>query len=156
MSEELKKFTRDLPERRQLPDRREPGWYDDLVEELDAHADRLEERLHRFYSRALAAFAVMGVACAVALAGFANVLDAQKSTTSLIQSQRYDAIMESCLDTNVRHDNALAKIDIAADKVPKKERNPRGVASFKAIIEATVPYTSDCRDFARKRVRGGS
>lgn len=156
MSEELKRFVREMDEeRRHTADRREPGWYEDLKTELTEHADRLEDRLRRFYSRALGAFAVIGIACAIALAGFGIVLDAQKTTTEKIQKQRYDSILENCLDTNVRHDNAIKKIDIAAAKAPKNQRDPRGIAAFKAIIEATVPYTSDCRVFASKRLRGG-
>lgn len=155
MPDELKKFGEDVAERRQVPDRREPGWHDELKEELTAHAERIEVRLRRFYSRALGAFAVIGIACAVALVGFGIVLDAQKTTTATIQAQRYESILESCLDTNVRHDNTLARIDAAVKKTPKKQRNPQGVKLFKFIIEASVPYTSDCRKFARERIRGG-
>jgi hypothetical protein len=156
MPDQLKRFAREgEPERRRVPDRREEGWHTELTTELTDHADRIETRLRRFYSRALGAFAVMGIACAVALAGFGVVLDAQKTTTATIQNQRYDALLQNCLDTNVRHDNAIKKIDDAAKNVPKKRRDPKGIAAFKAIIEATVPYTSDCRKFASSRVRGG-
>lgn len=156
MPEELKRFAREGdPERRTVPDRREAGWHEELKKELTEHADRIETRMRRFYSRALGAFAVMGIACAVALAGFGVVLDAQKATTAAIQDQRYDAILQNCLDTNVRHDNAIKNIDKAVERAPKSQRDPKGLAAFKAIIEATVPYTSDCRDFARSRLRGG-
>src|SRR5436190_8909572 len=104
MPDGLKRFGDEI-ERRTIADRREQGWHEELKEELTAHADRIETRLRRFYSRALGAFAVMGIACAVALVGFGVVLDAQKTTTQTIQSQRYDALLSNCLDTNVRHDN---------------------------------------------------
>lgn len=156
MPEQLKRFAREgEPERRRVADRREEGWHEELATELTDHADRIELRLRRFYSRALGAFAIMGIACAVALAGFGVVLDAQKTTTATIQDQRYDSILQNCLDTNVRHDNAIKKIDAAAKKAPKSQRNPKNLAAFKAIIEATVPYTSDCRKFASSRLRGG-
>lgn len=157
MPDKLKRFAREggEPERRHVADRRAEGWHEGLKEELDAHAERIESRLRRFYSRALGAFAVMGIASAVALVGFGIVLDSQKQTTASIQNQRLQAILENCLDTNVRHDNALDKIDAAAAKAPKRQRDPRAIAAFKAIIEATVPYTTDCRVFARDRLRGG-
>lgn len=142
-------------ERRQTADRREPGWYEDLKRELTEHAERIEHRLRRFYSRALGAFAVMGIACAIALAGFGVVLDAQGDTTQTIQQQRYDSILENCLDTNVRHDKVFKRIDDAAKKIPKKKQDPAGIATFKIILEAAVPYTSDCRKFASSRLRGG-
>lgn len=162
MTEELKKFARNLPtgevvehhEERQNPDRRGEGWHKELADALTDHADRIEQRLRRFYSRALGAFAVMGVACAVALAGFAVVLDAQKTTTQDIQRQRYDALLQGCLDTNVRHDNVIRKINEAELQVPKKQRDPHGLRLFKSILEAAVPYTSDCRVFAHSRLRG--
>lgn len=158
MTEELKRFAREsgevVDEERQVPDRREAGWHTELTEALTTHADRIEERLRRFYSRALGAFAVMGVACAVALVGFGVVLDSQKATTHAIQRQRYDAFLQSCLDTNVRHDNAIRKIENAAKKLPKKKRGPQGIKIFESIIESTVPYTEDCRVFAHDRVRG--
>lgn len=161
MSDELKRFARDgldehlVEDERRNPDRREAGWHEELKDELTAHADRIEARLRRFYSRALGAFAVIGIACAIALVGFGVVLDAQKTTTATIQNQRYESLLQNCLDTNVRHDNAIKKIDKAAEKQPKKQRNPKNLAAFKDIIEATVPYTSDCRKFAHSRLRGG-
>lgn len=158
MPDELKRFAREglgeVPDERQTADRREGGWHQELREELEAYAARGEERNRRFFSRALAAFAVMGIACAIALAGFGVVLDAQKSTTAKIQGQRYESVLQSCLDTNVRHDNTLRRIDEAAKQAPKKQRNPQGIKLFKFIIEASVPYTSDCRKFARERIRG--
>jgi hypothetical protein len=152
MTDELKKFAEELPERRQFPDRRLPGWHEELVKELNAHAQRIETRLRHFYSRALAAFAIIGVACAVALAGFGVVLRAQHNTTSEIQNQRYNAFLQNCLDTNVRHDNVIERIDQAVSKAPIRQR--QGAKVFKGILEAAVPYTKDCREFARDRVRG--
>lgn len=144
-------------ERRQNPDRREPGWYEDMRKELTEHAERIEHRLRRFYSRALGAFAVMGIACAIALAGFGVVLDAQGDTTAAIQDQRYDALLENCLDTNVRHDRVIKRIDQATSKLPRKQRqrSRKQTEAFKSILEAAVPYTTDCRKFASSRLRGG-
>lgn len=158
MPEELKRFAREglgeVPDQRQTADRREGGWHQELREELEAYAKRGEERNRQFFSRALAAFAVMGIACAIALAGFGVVLDAQKRTTADIQDQRYQALLQNCLDINVRHDNTISRIDQAAKRTPKKQRNPRGIKLFKYILEASVPYTKDCRVFARGRLRG--
>lgn len=155
MPDELKQFGEDVADRRTVADRREVGWHEELKEELTAHADRIETRLRRFYSRALGAFAVIGIACAIALVGFGIVLDAQKTTTATIQNQRYESLLQNCLDTNVRHDNVIRRIDKAATSVPKKRRDPQGLKLFKNILEAAVPYTTDCRLFARDRLRGG-
>jgi hypothetical protein len=159
MTEELKRFARESGEivendERRVPDRRGEGWHQELADELTAHADRIETRLRKFYSRALGAFAVIGIASAVALAGFGVVLNAQTDTTQAIQSQRYDSILQTCLDTNVRHDNAIAKIKDAAAQAPKRQRDPKTLAAFTGIIEATVPYTTDCRVFAKERLKG--
>lgn len=156
MTDRLKEFADEIPEveRRQTPDRREEGWHEELKKELTAHADRIETRLRRFYSRALGAFAVMGVACAVALVGFGIVLDSQKTQTHNIQQERYDALLQTCLDTNVRHDNVIKRINRAAKRVPKKKRDPQGIKTFESILEAAVPYTTDCRVFAHERVKG--
>lgn len=155
MPDGLKKFGEEIEERRQIADRREEGWHVELKKELTAYAERIEGRLRKFYSRALGAFAIIGIASAVALVGFGIVLDAQKSTTETIQNQRYESLLQNCLDTNVRHDNVVKKIRTAETKVPKAKRDPRGLALFQGILEAAVPYTSDCRSFARDRLRGG-
>lgn len=153
MTKELKEFAEHLPERREKGE-----WYDKLAEELStelsAHADRIEGRLHKFFAKSLIVFAVLGLVSAGSLLGFGVVLKQQKDTTTIIQEQRYGSLLESCLDQNVRHDNVIKSIDDAIKTVPKSKQDPKGNNLFKKILEAAVPYTSDCRVYARERVRG--
>lgn len=153
MTKELKKYAEHLPERREKGE-----WYDklaeELSEELNAHADRIEGRLHKFFAKSLIVFAVLGFVSAGSLLGFGVVLKNQNATTSAIQDQRYNAFLENCLDQNVRHDNVIKAIDDAIKSVPASKQDPKGTLLFKKILEAAVPYTSDCRKFAKERVKG--
>lgn len=120
-----------------------------------AHRD-LEKRLERFLSRALAAFAVLGISCAVSLLGFGIVLDKQGEQADDIQQQRFDSIKRACEDTNARNKNVNAQIDSAIANLPadKKAKAEKQSAPFRAIISAAVPYTSDCEAYAQDRVKG--
>lgn len=127
-------------------ERRRPGYFE------------LEQRLNRFFIKALAAFAVIGLTSAIALLGFGLVLKAQARVSRQIQQQRYESLMIACESTNERHDNVIKKIDAAVAAVPpppsRQKRARDGAKPFKLIITAAVPYTKDCDAVARKRVKG--
>lgn len=138
-----------MDERRQLdmPDRRKTP-YDSISKKLDDHIAEIEERLRRFFTKALVAFAVLGITSAIGLFGFAFVLDE-------IQEQRYVSILDTCNDTNARHDNVIAQIDTAVASVPegrRRELAEERAEPFKLIITAAVPKTEDCEAFAKDRV----
>lgn len=152
MTKELKEFAGGLPERRKNPD-----WYEELKTELDSHADRIEARLRRFYIRALIGFAVLGIACALGLLGFSAVLKNYHTVAQQIQNQRFNALLQNCLDTNERNNQVLSRIDEAVNQIPPGARHDRAVKSsqpFKLIITAAVPFTKDCHAYARNRVKG--
>jgi hypothetical protein len=156
VTEELKKYAHDLPAHLTGGERRDRTWFDELSEELERHANRIEERLHRFFSRALIAFAVLGIASAVGLLGFGIVLKKQARVSQQIQQQRFEVQVENCVQQNIRHDNVIAKIDQAVAATPKKDKAQaeKSAGPFKLILEAAVPYTEDCVAVARSRVRG--
>lgn len=114
----------------------------------------LQEQIHTWIVRGLIGFAVIGLACAVSLVGFGILLTKQGNTTNSIQEQRYNAFLDSCLDTNDRHDKVIAKIDAAVANTPKDQQDPKGVTAFKLILEAAVPFTEDCAGYAKSRVEG--
>lgn len=148
-----------IDEEEPLPDRRKHG-YAELEAKLNKHVKRLEERFSRFFIRALIAFAFIGICCAVAIAGFGYVLKEQGDTADAIQRQRYNVTLETCLDQNNKNKNVAKKIDEAIDaQLPKtasqkQKTEARKVGNtFKLIIGAAVPYTSDCKALAESRVR---
>lgn len=129
------------------PDRRGPvhdrraGTVEALEAIVDEHVERLENRLATWLKRGIIAFAVIGIACAVALVGFGVVLNQ-------IQDTREDFVRTTCDAQNVRHDKAVNKFNKAADE--SIERNPEfakeieeGRSANIAIIEALAPL-QDC------------
>lgn len=114
----------------------------------------LQEQIHKWIVRGLIGFGIIGLACAISLVGFGILLTKQGNTTNNIQNQRYNAFLDSCEDTNTRHDNVVAKIDAAVAKTPKDQQDPKGVEAFKLILEAAVPFTEDCAGYAQSRVEG--
>lgn len=127
------------------PYRRKNG-YKELEQKLEEHATYLEDRLRRFFTKALYAFAVLGVTSAGALLGFGVVLDQQGDVSNDIQIQRYEAIYENCIQQNQRHDNAVAK---AEGILPKESREV-----VILLVNELQPYVEDCEKQARSRVQG--
>lgn len=136
-----------------------------LLESIDEHPfgiitqrgyQELEDTIKKWIFRGLVAFAVIGLACAISLVGFGILLTKQGNNTQEIQDQRYKATLDSCMDTNARHDNVILRIDDAVATTPKAERKraEEGAKPFKLILEAAVPFTKDCEAFARDRVEG--
>lgn len=122
----------------QLPDRRRHG-YKELEEKLEEHAHEMEDRLRKFFTKALIAFAIVGVTSAGSLLGFGILL-------KVIQNQRYDASYQNCRQQNIRHDEAVAE----ARKVFPK-RTQKGVVD---VLDKLQPYIDDCAKQAKSRVRG--
>lgn len=139
-----------------IQDRRQHGWYAQFEDQLEEHTKTIETRLSKFIARALFGFAGIGVACAVSLVGFGLVLNDHSNISKEIQTQRYNATLDTCRSQNERHDNVLREIDKAVAQVPKgpkRVKAEKGAVPFKLIITAAVPYTPDCAAFARTRVK---
>lgn len=136
MTEELRGFAQ--KERRK--------GYKELGEELEAHADRIEARLHRFFFRCLAAFAVLGLTSAISLLGFGVVLKQQARNSRDIQQQRYDTLMTNCLEQNRRHDRAQAR---AEEVLPLESQE-----NVALLIAELQPHVGNCKDYADNRVKG--
>lgn len=130
--------------------------YQELERKIDDYANEIENRFHKWLLGGIIAFAVIGLACTTSLVGFGVLLTNQGNATHEIQQQRYTAVLDSCLDQNVRHDNVIAAIDEAVAQTPKanRKRAKESAGPFKLILEAAVPYTMDCRALARNRVKG--
>lgn len=138
------------------PDRRKEGWHEEVIAELQKHADRIEARLHRFFVRMLAVVAFIGLMSAFGLVGYGILLHKQHQTTDQIQAQRYDAILENCNDTNSKNIAVNEQIDkaIAALPINKQVTAEKQTPAFRLILNASVPLTRDCYAFADARVQG--
>lgn len=112
------------------------------MSELDSQKDletKLEIRLHRFFFRALIAFAVIGMTSAGSLLGFNFVLHE-------IQRQRQETIEQNCIQQNIRHDNAILR---AKEVLPKQAQG-----TVIILVNELQPYVMDCKSFSVRRVRG--
>lgn len=132
-----------MNERRKLdiPDRRQHT-YEELAKKLDEHTAAVEKRLHRFFAKALAIFAIIGVSSAVALFGFSIVLSEVKET-------RKEFVRSTCEAQNKRHDRTIAKFKKASAE--SIERNPEFADEIRAaeqdnldIIDSLAPK-QDCK-----------
>lgn len=124
--------------------------------DVSPHQEYLELRLARFFAKCLAIFAVLGVTNAVALLGFGIVLGKESDLTNRIQRQRYDALLQSCAETNQRNQDVNSRIDDAIAKLPPKgqARAKEKAKPFRLIISAAVPYKRNCPEYASARVKG--
>lgn len=134
--------------------------YAELQNQLKRQADKVEERFHRWLTMGLVAFGIIALGTTTALVGYGILLTKQGNITNRIQVQRYDSLLDSCLDQNQRHDAVIKKIDEVVAAVPpppaKQKEAREGAKPFKLILEAAVPHTADCRKFAHGRVQGGA
>lgn len=124
----------------EIPDRRKYA-YTELVKRIDDHTEAVDNRLHRFFIKALAIFVIIGLTSAISLFGFSIVLKEFANT-------RKDFIRTSCEAQNLRHDATISKLNQAAKRAIK--RNPKfaddiraGIADNIAIIDALAPK-QDC------------
>lgn len=137
------------------PDRRKHG-YQELEKKLDDHAKAIEDRLSAFISKAMVAFAIIGLFSTGSLIGFGILLKQQGHTADEIQQQRREAIIRNCVDQNKRHDNTIEKfqqVALAAEKKDPKQRTEiqAAVKANLTIIEALVPK-QDCAELVLRSV----
>lgn len=171
MTEELRKFAQGLGD----DDKERRKGYPELGEQLEKHADRLENRLHSFFTRALIVIAIIGFFTAVSLVGFGLVLNEQQNTQDQlkklvvqnkkfandIQQQRRDSIIDTCQAQNKRHDgsiNALIKGSDedqanAPNEAARKEIRRRRDVTI-ALLDALAPV-EPCEEKADEAVKGG-
>lgn len=123
-----------------VPDRRKYT-YEELVKRIDDHSAAVDNRLHRFFGKALAVFVIIGLTSAISLFGFSIVLKEFSDT-------RKEFIMTSCVAQNQRHDETFRKFRQASAKAIK--RDPKHAKEIRAniqdslaIIEALAPK-QDC------------
>ncbi len=127
------------------PDRRRNGWYKEFEDRLERHAERVEERQSRFFSKALIAFAVIGLASAIALFGFGVTLKNQNQQNEQIQQERYRNLLISCDEQNEQHDKAIQRAkDVGLDK--------DSLRLVILLVDELQPYTYNCEAYARDRV----
>lgn len=163
MSEEVPE-RRSSPALRELVERLEANpfgiitqtGYRELEKKIAKHSEKMEERFHRWFLGGLVAFGIIALTSAGALVGFSVLLTKQGNLTSKIQQQRFDSLLDGCLDQNLRHDDVIKKIDAAVAGTPpppaRQRRAKESAKPFKLILEAAVPHIDDCRQFARSRV----
>lgn len=143
MTKELKEYANELPERRK-------GYQElaeEMKEELQAHADRSERRLHSFFAKSLIVFAILGITSAGSLLGFGIVLGKQKQVTREIQQERYNTLLSNCEAQNDRHDRAILR----AESILSKE----GQKSVRLLVDELQPMIDNCEVYSEARTRGG-
>jgi hypothetical protein len=111
----------------ELPDRRK-NTYASLERRLDEHLEEIENRFKRWLIRGLAAFAVMGIACTIALVGFGIVLGQIKDT-------REDFVRSNCESQNEQHDNTSKALIAAAANDIKKAKNHEGTSQGPVSVQ---------------------
>lgn len=112
----------------ELPDRRK-NTYRELEKRVDRHLDAMEVRLHRFFMKALAIFAVIGMTSAIALFGFGINLRQIKET-------RKDFVYDSCTAQNKRHDNTVNQFYMVAADYKKK--HPKEAALIDESVKSNL------------------
>lgn len=124
----------------EIPDRRQHT-YADLEKKLDKHVEVIETRLHGFFTKALAIFAIIGFTSAIALLGFSLTLSEIKKTRRLF-------VVTMCEAQNQRHDKSIARFRSASKRAIK--RNPQFAKQIRestsdnlSIIDALAPK-QDC------------
>jgi hypothetical protein len=115
------------------PEKRSPKYsgrreydYGRLEKRLDEHTEKVEKRLHRFFSKSLAVFVIIGLTSAIALFGFTITL-------SKIKQTRKDFVKSSCVAQNKRHDITITKFKAAAKRAEK--RSPKFAQEIKSSIK---------------------
>lgn len=111
MTDELKRYASEgKPERRKASFVALDEYQEELAKQFANHVDEIDRRLRYFYTRALVAFAVIGITSALAIFGFGYVLSQQTDKGKEIQKQRKAFAQEACHETNDRHDRATAAL----------------------------------------------
>lgn len=97
--------------RMQIPDRRKHT-YEALEAHVDENIGEIRSDFHRWFVRGLIAFAVIGIAVAMALAGFGYLLDREADTNRRL-----------CENQNVRHDNGTTVLMVGSNLDQKNAPN---------------------------------
>lgn len=95
-----------------LPDRRQHT-YEELANRLDEHTLAVETRVSRFFAKALAIFAIIGITSAVALLGFGLTLHQFKET-------RKAFVRDTCKAQNKRNRDTIKAFYEEALRLEKK------------------------------------
>lgn len=96
-----------------MNDQRDPEVPDRRENAFEEYTSAVEKRLHRFFMKALAIFAIIGLTSSIALAGFGVVLSQVKDT-------RRDFVRDTCRAQNQRHDATVAEFHKVAEELKKK------------------------------------
>lgn len=129
-----------------MNDQRDPETPDRRENAFEAYTSAVERRLHRFFVKALAIFAIIGLTSAVALAGFGIVL-------SQIKDTRKDFVRETCLAQNQRNDDTVAEFYKVAEEL--KRQYPNRAAEIDQSVESnlrlinTLAPKQDCEKLSR-------
>lgn len=128
----------------QLPDRRRHTYdelcqrlddhIDEIEAEIDKHNDEVERRLHRFFSKALAIFAVIGFLTAFSLLGYAT-------TVSHLKQTRKQFVYDQCISQNKRHDLTVKTFFQEAARLKKKF--PAETSQINQSIQSNLRLISD-------------
>lgn len=105
----------------------------------------LENRFRRFFTKALIAFAVVGISSAFAIGGFGFVLKRQARDAREIQLQRYQSLVVNCEAQNARNMGTIAKA---------KSLKPATQKTVMLLVDELQPFVKDCDAFAGRRVKG--
>jgi hypothetical protein len=135
-------MTEERRKKMDLPDRR-ANTYEALSNRLDAHVKKSEDHLSRWIRRGLVAYAIIGIACAVALVGFGIALDR-------ITDNRELFVRAECEKTNQRNtDTSNQLIGLAAEDAQNRKTAAGKIEVQRrrdvtlALIDALAPV-EDC------------
>jgi len=150
---------------RDSPGRRD---YDDANAALGRHIEENDERLKKFFTRALISIAIVGFFTTASLVGFGIVLNEQQNTQDQlqktqdqltilvannkksaadIQQQRKDSIRNSCEETNTRYIGSRDALIKGSDEDQKNAANEAARVEIRrrrdvtlALLKALQPY----------------
>jgi hypothetical protein len=129
--------------RLELPDRRK-NTYKLLEQRLDEHFGYLQALLTKWIKRGLIAYAIVAVACALALLGYGIILKE-------IQHQRHQV----CTNQNERHDRSLRLFEVAAAQLarehPEQADQIRENREFNIRIINSLAPRQNCDKVAPER-----
>ena len=120
--------------RLQIPDRRK-NTYDALEVHVDQEIGKIRDQFHHWFVRGLIAFAVIGVAVTVALAGFGYLLKKESDTNRRL-----------CENQNIRHDNGTTVLMVGSNQDQENAPNEAARAEIRrrrdvslGIIDMVAP-----------------
>lgn len=109
-----------------LPDRRKHT-YEALEGQLDNRLDKIEARIEKWFRRGFIAFGIIGLSCAVALAGFGYLLTREK-----------DRNLQLCENQNVRNTNAITGLMVGSNLDQVNSPTEAGKAEIRRRRDVTI------------------